>query len=284
MLGLLAGDLLRRGEVGVLKAGERVGVAVGGELACAGRRAAATATSPSSARTLVLHGDRRLVAEVALERLRHVPVLGPEDLVDLLVEPLGDPPRALDERRVELARGLLELRAHELGVDAGQLAIQHARADLDRLGHEAHGVVAIGGQARGGLVVDGQLLDVEPAVADVDLREGETDGSFHDQRPTVRPAPDGTARSSGSLARASHQRRGPRAGAASGFAVGLALAQDHERVARRRRPRAASTIAATTAAERCQPGAAVHVDALALVEPREHGLRRASICAGVRLP
>ena len=101
--------------------------------------------------------------------------------------------RALDERRVELARGLLELRAHELGVDAGQLAVEHARADLDRLDHEAHRVLALAGQARGGLVVDGQLLDVQPPVADVDLREGETDGSFHERRRTVRPAPDGTA-------------------------------------------------------------------------------------------
>ena len=60
-------------------------------------------------------------------------VLGAEDLVDLLVEPLGDLAGALDEFRVELARGLLELRLDELDVRTRLFPVQHARADLDRV-------------------------------------------------------------------------------------------------------------------------------------------------------
>jgi hypothetical protein len=45
----------------------------------------------------VLHRDRGLVAEVARQRLGHMTVLGPEDVVDPLVQALGDEPCALDE-------------------------------------------------------------------------------------------------------------------------------------------------------------------------------------------
>ena len=79
---------------------------------------------------------------------------------------------------VELARGLLELRAHELRVGAGLLAVEHARADLDRLDDEAHRVVALGGQPHGGLVVDREEVDRQAAVGDLDAGEGEGEGSF----------------------------------------------------------------------------------------------------------
>ena len=53
---------------------------------------------------------------------------------------------------------------------------------------------------------------------------------------------------------------------------GLAPPQHLERVVEARRPRAARSTPAATAAERCQPGAAVQVDALAVVQPGEHRL------------
>ena len=85
----------------------------------------------------MLHRDRRLVAELALERLGQVPVLGPEDLVDPLVEELGHRARPLGERGLDLARGLLELRPYEVGVGLGLLAVEHAGADLDRVDQHA---------------------------------------------------------------------------------------------------------------------------------------------------
>ncbi len=92
-----------------------------------------------------------------------MPVLGAEHLVDARIEPLGDDPRALDERGIELARGLLELGPHELGVGAGLLAVEHARADLDRIGHEPRDVVAallaLARQPHGARVVDDEAVD-----------------------------------------------------------------------------------------------------------------------------
>jgi len=73
--------------------------------------------------------------------------------------------------------------AHEERVGPGQLAVEHARADLDRLGHEAHRVLALAGQAHDGLVVQNELIDRQPPLVDVDLRDRETDGSFHGDAP-----------------------------------------------------------------------------------------------------
>ena len=65
--------------------------------------------------------------------LARCPFSGAEDLVDLGPEELGHHPRLVGERGLHLARDLLELVADELGVDRVLLALQHPRADLDRV-------------------------------------------------------------------------------------------------------------------------------------------------------
>ena len=121
-------------------------------------------------------------------------VLGAEGLVDLRVQALGDEPRALDEAGVELAGRALELGLDELGVRAGLLAVEHARADLERVVHEAGrvlaGVLARPGQAHDGLVGDDETVDVQAAVARVHVGQGQRCGSFH-VPPMLRAAPDG---------------------------------------------------------------------------------------------
>ena len=90
----------------------------------------------------VLHGGGGLVPEQARELARQHPGLGPEHLVDLRAEELRDHARLVGERRLDLARDLLELVAHELRVQPRLLALQHARADLDRVVDHAHRVLA----------------------------------------------------------------------------------------------------------------------------------------------
>ena len=174
---------------------------------------------------LVLHGGRRAVAEQArAARLRQVPVLGPEDLVDLGPEELGHDPRLVGERGLDLARDLLELVAHELGVDRGLLALEHPRADLDRVDHDARRRPrpprSARSQERGGRgIVDDDVLDDHPPHQDVDAGLAEGRGGFHGERPRYARAPDGTlsaiakprrpSGSSSSTSTSSTRRRAP---------------------------------------------------------------------------
>jgi hypothetical protein len=112
-----------------------------------------------------------------------MPVLGPEDLVDLGAEELGDDPRLVGERGLDLARHLLELVADELGVDRALLALQHPRADLDRVHHDARRVVtgldAPVQERRGRGIVDDDVVDDHAPHQDVDAGNSERRGGFH---------------------------------------------------------------------------------------------------------
>ena len=126
-----------------------------------------------------------------------MPVLGAEDLVDLGPEELGDDPRLVRERGLDLARDLLELVAHELRVDGGLLALQHARADLDRVGHDLRPASSPASIRRStnaavGGIVDDDVLDDHPPHQDVDAGLAEGRGGFHGSDPTLRGAPDRT--------------------------------------------------------------------------------------------
>ena len=71
---------------------------------------------------------------------------------------------------VDLARGLLELVRTYSALAAGLLTVEHLGADLDRvgdrLGRVVAGLLVLADDARGGLVLDRQVLDGEelPAV------------------------------------------------------------------------------------------------------------------------
>ena len=114
-------------------------------------------------------------------------VLRPEDVVDALVEALGHEPGAVDEGRVELARGLLELRLDEVGVGPRLLAVQDAGADCDRVEHQPRHVLAVllalMRQAHRAGVVDDEAVDPQAPGVRADLGEGERGGSFHDRSP-----------------------------------------------------------------------------------------------------
>ena len=134
----------------------------------------------------MLDGLARGVAEVALERLGDVPVLLPEGLVDLRVEALGHLAGALDERAVELARGALELRLDEVGVRRGLLAVEHPRADLDRVGDEPGGglagLLALPGEPDGAGVLHDEPVDEQRLARGADVggtAEGRGGGGFH---------------------------------------------------------------------------------------------------------
>ena len=185
--------------------------------------------------------------------------------------------------RVQLARGLLELRAYELGVGARLLAVEHARADLDRLDDEARRILTLGGEPDGRLVVDRQPVDREAAVDDVDPREGERGGSFHSHR-VARYGPHLTDRTSSFSGCASPTSAGgPCAGARAGWRAGCARARAErlerldalvQRDDRGRHGRRA-----------LHPRAAVHVDALALAPAmRARSCAASSMWPGSRLP
>ena len=95
--------------------------------------------------------------------------LRPEDLVDLALQVLGHLARPLGERLVDLLGHLLELVADELRVRARGLAVEHARADLDRVDDRADRVLAalllLAHEADGALVGDDEAVHGE-AIAD----------------------------------------------------------------------------------------------------------------------
>ena len=106
------------------------------------------------------------------------PSLSPNTSANLLLEELGDRARLVGELDLHLLGGLLELGAHELGVGAGLLAVEHAGADLHGVAHRLDGVVAVllalAHQPHGAVVLDHEAVDHEPVAdgADVGLSEG----------------------------------------------------------------------------------------------------------------
>ena len=120
-----------------------------------------------------------------------MPVLGAEDLVDLGPEELGHDPRLVGERGLDLATHLLELVAHELGVDRVLLALEHARADLDRVHHHAGRVLARLDapvqERRGRGIVDDDVVDDHAPHQDVHARLAKRGGGFHADHATSRP-------------------------------------------------------------------------------------------------
>jgi hypothetical protein len=95
---------------------------------------------------LVLHRRVAIAPEVPRHELADLVGVGVEGLghrsgvlaqvaLELLLHVLGHRPRLLGERALDLARELLELAADEVDLRAGRLAVEHARADLERVGN-----------------------------------------------------------------------------------------------------------------------------------------------------
>ena len=121
---------------------------------------------------------------MALERPGEVPAVGAEELVHLLPQVLGHLLGPLGERRLDIARRAVELAAHEVGVGARLLAIEHARADLDRVDHRPRGVVAgllaLADEPHRALVVNHEPVDREAVADRADMRLSQGRGGFHD--------------------------------------------------------------------------------------------------------
>ena len=196
-LALEGGDLLvERLQVRVLllgrpaHRGHRAGLEVGERVVRVGGRELLEQVLPHARRLLrhhglqlVLDGDRRLGAEQPLELLGEVAVLGCEHVVHALAEELRDRAGLLGERALDLARDLLELRPHEVGVDLGLLAREDPRADLDRI-HEHDGGVgprlaALAHQVDGAAVAHGEGVGDDDVADDGDAGRAEWRGGFH---------------------------------------------------------------------------------------------------------
>jgi hypothetical protein len=110
LLLLALGGVARRAQVRGLEVGQRVRPVGAGELA---QQILAHARRLLGHHGLqpVLHGGGGLVPEQTRELARQHPGLGPEHLVDLRAEELRDHARLVGERRLDLARDLLELVA-----------------------------------------------------------------------------------------------------------------------------------------------------------------------------
>ena len=138
------------------------------------------------------------VGEQLLELLGLLSV-GPEHLVHLRAEELGDLAGLVGELGLERPRGPLELRLHELRVGGGLLAVEHASADLDGVGHRPDGVVAgllaLAHEPHGALVLDHEGVDDEPVAGGAHRGLPEWGCCFHDlSSRTLGTLPDGMRR------------------------------------------------------------------------------------------
>jgi hypothetical protein len=136
---------------------------------------------------LMLDGTRRVGPEVAVQHARDVALLGPEGLLEARAQ-LGDHllgGRA--EALLDLARGLLQVGAQHLDRRSRVLALQHPRADLDRVRDDARGILAgvhaLAHDLGGGRVVDHEVLDDQAPDQRVDARRAEWGGGFHEDQP-----------------------------------------------------------------------------------------------------
>jgi hypothetical protein len=136
---------------------------------------------------LVLDRGARLRAEVPRQHARDMPAVGPEGLLEARAQLGHDRLGRLPEPLLNLLRGVLEVLPQDLDGRAGLLAVEHARADLDRVGHHARRILAgvlprahDVGRAR---IVDDQVLDdhAPDEGADAGLAERGR-GGFHSVR------------------------------------------------------------------------------------------------------
>ena len=131
----------------------------------------------------ILHGRRAAVTEAALELLRELAVVLPEDGRELVLERLVDRAGLLGELVLEVAGRLLELRLHELGVRARLLAVEHARADLDGVrdgpGRIVPVLLALADEPDGALVLHDEAVDRDPVAHHAHVRLPEWSCSFH---------------------------------------------------------------------------------------------------------
>ena len=127
----------------------------------------------------MLHGRGAVGAEVGRDLLRE-PILelaegarqraafSREGALELTLDLLDDPARLLDQLASCLARGALELRAHEVDLRADVLAVENARTDLDRVGDRARRLLAdlgaLAHDSRRAFVTDREPLDHQPVV------------------------------------------------------------------------------------------------------------------------
>ena len=165
--------------------------------------------SVTSSRTRCCTALELLVREDLVQLPREVPVLRPEHLVDLAAEVLRDRAGLVGELLVELTRRALELGLDVLRVGARLLAIEHTRADLDRVPDDLDRVLAVAlalaDEPHRGLVVHDQALDDNAVADDAHLGVPERSCCFH-RRPTVGPPLDGMA----AIARQTADFRGAR--------------------------------------------------------------------------
>ena len=169
---------------------ERAGLEVGERVRAVGRRELAHHVLARAHERLghelahaVLDRGRATVAEELLEVARKVPVLGSEHLVDLRAEVLGDRAGLVGELTFELAGRALELGLHVLGVGGRLLAVEHPRADHERVANGLDGIVAgllaLAHEPDRAFVLHVELANDEPVAdhGDVGLPEG--GGCFH---------------------------------------------------------------------------------------------------------
>jgi hypothetical protein len=152
---LQLGRLLDRGDRGALERRQRVRLVAGGELLEHLLARLGEELGHRGAH-LVLDGGARLGAEVPRQHARHMAALGPEDGVQLLVQ-----------RGHDLLRGVLEVVLEDLDAGARLLAVEHPRADLDRVGDHARPV----------------LPRVDPRAHEVGRRRVVDDDVLNDQPP-----------------------------------------------------------------------------------------------------
>ena len=179
---LLVGGLADRGDRELLEGGERVRLVGAGELLVEPLARLVEQLGDRGAH-LVLDGGAGLGAEVALQHARDVALLGTEGLLEPRAQLGDDLLGGRAEAVLDLARGLLEVGAQHLDARAGLLAVQHAGADLDRVGDDARGVLAGVDRARdqlgGDRVVDDDVLDDQAADERVDAGRAEWGGGLH---------------------------------------------------------------------------------------------------------
>src|SRR5215217_1221740 len=190
---LLVGGLADRRHRVALERGERVGLVGRGELA---EQPLARLVEQLGHRglDLVLDGGAGVRAEVAVQHARDMALLGAEGLLqprpELGDDLLGRRAQAL----LDLVGGLLEVGAQHLDARARLLAVQHAGADLDRVGDHARGILAgvdrAPDQLGGDRVVDHDVLDDQPADERVDAGAAEWRCGFHEQRRRLRASAD----------------------------------------------------------------------------------------------
>ena len=117
----------------------------------------------------LLHGVSRLVLdrlgaavrEQLLERPGQPAALGVEYLVELRAELLGGRARLLAELGLHGLRHLLELGLDELGVGRRLLAVEHPRADLDRVRDDLVRIRSLLHQAHQAVVDDHEAVDLD---------------------------------------------------------------------------------------------------------------------------